>query len=269
MHVRGFEAQIAKNRRLLRMFVGRDLRARYAGSMLGIYWHIIHPLILLLLYIVVFSTLARGRFSVGGRMVDYAILIIPAIVAWNWLNESLMGASTAITSNASLIKKVVFPSAILPLGPLLTGLIPFAVAMLIYFVFAAIVGVFNWYALIYLPLVAALQFLVMIGPAYLLASLNVFVRDTAQVLVAGMQLLFWSTPIVYPPDALTKHLPWVEVWFEINPVAQLVDAYRRCLILGQAPRTVTIVYLCAIAVLGYYVGRMLFIRGRRHFPDEV
>lgn len=266
---RGFESQVIRHRKLLRSFVARDLRARYAGSSLGIFWSVIHPLIILLLYIVVFSTLARGKFNIHGRVVGYALYLCPAILAWNWFNESLSGAASSVTNNGSLIKKVVFPSTILPLNPILAGLIPFGVAMLAFFVFAAVVGAFHPVTLLYFPIVVALQFFLTLGPAYLLASLNVFLRDTAQLLVAVLQFLFWGTPIVYPEEAITQAFPWIKPWFAINPVAHLMTAYRDVIIGQRPPSTGAVLYLGAIAIVAYHAGRILFVRGRRHFPDEV
>lgn len=264
------ERQLFSSRRLLQTFVMRDLRARYAGSALGIFWSVINPLIILLMYIVVFSTLVKGaNLRVGGRTAGYAVYLCPALLAWNWLFESLVGACNSVTGNATLIKKVVFPAAILPIAPILLGLIPFAVAMLIFLIFAWGMGVFAPVSVIYLCGVALLQFLLLLGPAYLLASLNVFVRDTSQIVMAGLQLLFWATPVVYTQEALGKQFPWMLVWFEINPAAHLVEAYRDAIIVHRPPALSSVVYVISLSIIAYHAGRAVFLRGRRHFPDEV
>ena len=264
------ETQLAANRRLLWTLVVRDLRARYAGSGLGIFWSVIHPLIMLFLYIVVFSTLMKGSGpSVGGVVTSYAVFLLPALMSWNWLYESLQGASTSITGNASLIKKVVFPSAILPAVSMVAGAIPFAVTMAIFLVFACIVAGFSLVTLAWLPAVVALQVALMAGPAYLLAALNVLIRDTAQLLTAVLQFLFWGTPIVYAPDVLTRSFPWARYWFDLNPVAHLVGAYRDVIIAHRHPQVGSVAYILIVSVITYHFGRALFHRSRRHFPDEV
>jgi ABC-type polysaccharide/polyol phosphate export permease len=265
------ESELARNARLMWAFVTRDLRARYAGSALGLFWSIIHPLIMLCLYIAVFSTLVPrgGKLIVKGTVAEYAVFLCPAILAWNWFNESLVGACSAVTGNGSLIRKVVFPAAILPPVNLIAGLLPFAIAMLVFLGFVALVGAFSLKTLLYLPVVVALQFSLLVGPAYLLAALNVFLRDTAQIVVALLQFLFWGSPIVYPEDTLTRPLPWIHWWFDINPVARLMDAYRDVIIGHTAPSLGTVAYLAILSILAYHVGRAVFQRSRRHFPDEV
>jgi len=256
--------------RLMHTFVVRDLRARYAGSSLGIFWSIIHPLVVLGLYILVFSTLVRGgRFDVQGHPVGYAMFLCPALLGWNWFNESLLGAASSITGNGSLIKKVVFPSGILPIAPLLAGVLPFLTAFGFFLVFAAIVQGVHWATVPWLLVCAALQFLLMIGPAYLLASVQVFARDTAQLLVALLQFLFWATPIVYTNEMIAKAYPWADRWYNINPMAHLVTAYRDAVILHRGPALSSVVYLLILSTIFYGAGRLVFVRTRRLFPDEV
>ncbi len=266
----GVERQLWANRRLMHTFVVRDLRARYAGSSLGIFWSIIHPLVVLALYILVFSTLVRGgRFDVKGHPVGYALFLCPALLGWNWFNESLLGAATSITGNGSLIKKVVFPSGILPMAPLLAGVLPFLTAFGFFLVFAAFVQGVHWATLPWLLVCAGLQFLLMIGPAYLLASVQVFARDTAQLLVALLQFLFWATPIVYTNEMIVQAHPWADRWYRINPMAHLVTAYRDAVIMHRGPALSSVVYLLILSTIFYGAGRLVFVRTRRLFPDEV
>jgi ABC-type polysaccharide/polyol phosphate export permease len=267
---RGVARVVAANRRLLRTFVARDLAARYAGSSLGIFWSVIHPLVLLALYIVVFSTIMRGgRFQVSGQPVGYALFLVPALIAWNWLNESLIGACNSVVANSSLIKKTVFPAEILPASAIMAGAVPFAAAMALFLVFAAVIGALHWTAFVLVPLLALLQLLLMLGPAYLLAAAQVFARDTAQLLTAGFQFLFWASPVVYPEEVVQKAFPWAEWWFRVNPVAHLVNAYRDALIAHRAPSAASVIYLLVLALLMWHAGRTVFLRTRRLFPDEV
>lgn len=267
---RGIARVVAANRRLLRTFVLRDIRARYAGSSLGIFWSVIHPLVLLALYIVVFSTIMRGgRFQVSGHPVGYAMFLVPALLAWNWLSESLTGACNSVVANSGLIKKTVFPAEILPVASIVAGAIPFAAAMAVFFVFAAAIGELHWTALVFVPLVAGLQLLLMTGPAYLLAATQVFARDTVQLLTAAFQFLFWASPIVYPEEVVQKAFPLAEWWFKVNPAAHLVNAYREAVISHRPPSVASVAYLLILSLLMWHAGRTVFLRTRRLFPDEV
>lgn len=265
-----FEVDLWRHRRLLASFVRRDLRLRYAGSALGAAWAIIHPLTVLALYIVVFSTLVRGGgFAVHGRVAGYALFLCPALLAWNWTLESLIGACGSVTGNGMLIKKLVFPSAILPLAPVASGLLPFGASMAAFLIYAALTAGLSFKAMLWLPVLVVLQAALLAGLAYGLATLNVFLRDTQQMVTAGLQFVFWATPIVYTPESLTGPYPWTATWFQLNPMAWLVSAYRDVLVAGQAPDRVGLAYVAMVATVAYHVGRTMFLRGRKHFADEV
>jgi ABC-type polysaccharide/polyol phosphate export permease len=265
------EKELLQHRRLLGLFVRRELQARYAGSFLGIFWSVIHPLILLALYIVVFSTLVprSGRLPFRSATAEYAVFLCPALIAWNWFLESLMGAVNSIVGNAPLIRKTVFPISILPAIPVLASAMGFAVAMLAFLVFLVAAGHGHWAILVWLPVLVVLEFLLVLGPAYLVATMNVFLRDTSQVLFAIMQVLFWATPVVYPAEVVTKHAPLFQWWFRLNPFARLVDCFRQVIILGQAPDLESFLYLCIVIIFTYYLGRAAFQRARARFVDEV
>ena len=264
------ERQVVVHRRLLWTFIARDLRSRFAGSGLGVFWSVIHPLVILALYLVVFSTLSRGvQVGVRGHLAGYAVFLCPALIAWNWMSESLIGACNSVTANASLIRRVAFPAGILPAAAVLAGLPSFGASMLVFLGFEAAVGAFAPVSLPYLVLAALLQAALMIGPAYLLAALNVAVRDTAQVVVAGLQFVFWATPVVYQEEALVTAYPWVKYWFAVNPVAHLVQIYRDALTAHQGPDPASVAYLLAVATVAYLAGRTLFGRSHGRFADQV
>ena len=133
----------------------------------------------------------------------------------------------------------------------------------------AFVGVFDWRSLPWLAVALLIQFALMLGPAYLLASVQVFARDTAQLLVALLQFLFWGTPIVYTEEIVVGAFPWAETWYSVNPIAHLVTVYRNAVILQEGPPVVSAAYLLVLAAILYGCGRVVFTRTRRLFPDEV
>jgi ABC-type polysaccharide/polyol phosphate export permease len=265
------ELELWRHRRLVALFVRRELRARYAGSALGIFWSVILPLVMLALYIVVFSTLMprSGRLPFRSATAEYAVFLCPALIAWNWLLEALSSATGSIVANAAVIRKTVFPLAILPVVSVLASAVAYVVGMIAFVIFLIVLGHAWWGLLVWLPFLALVELALLAGPAYFLATLNVFVRDTGQVLFALLQILFWATPVVYPADVITKALPVSEWWFRLNPVARLMDAYRQVIILTRAPDLETVLYLAIWAVLLYHAGRSAFMRARGRFADEV
>jgi ABC-type polysaccharide/polyol phosphate export permease len=271
MHRIPLERELLQQRRLLSLFVRRELRGRYAGSLLGIFWSVIHPLVMLALYIIVFSTLVprSGRLPFRSATAEYAVFLCPALIAWNWLHEGILGACGSIVANAPLIRKTVFPVGILPTVSVVASATGFVVAMLAFVIFLAAAGLASWNLLLWLPLLAILQLVFLLGPAYVFATLNVFLRDTNQVLFAVLQVLFWATPIVYPAEVIAKHSAVFEWWYRLNPVARFVDCYRQVIILGKAPDAESLIYLSIVAILLYYGGRTAFERARGRFADEV
>lgn len=271
MHRRTLEGELFANKRLLWLFTLRELRARYAGSFLGIFWSVIHPLIMLALYIIVFSTLVprTGRLPFRSTTAEYTVFLCPALIAWNWFQESLLGATNSITANAAVIRKTVFPISILPAIPLTAGFVAFSVSLMAFLLFLSFLGHFAWIVLVWLILLALIQAALCIGPAYFLATINVFVRDTGQLIFAVFQILFWSTPVVYPPEAITKSFPAAQWWFRLNPMARLIDAYREVILLHRSPSLETLLYLMIWIIISYHAGRSAFMHGRKHFADEV
>lgn len=265
------EVELWRHRGLLGLFVRRELRSRFAGSALGLFWSVIQPLLLLALYIVVFSTLVprSGRLPFRSAPAEYAIFLCPALIAWNWLSECLNGAVHAITSNAAVIRKTVFPVAILPPVSVGASAVAYAVALAAFVAFLIVMGHGWWGLVVWLPFLALLQAALLVGPAYFLATLQVFLRDTAQALFAVLQITFWATPIVYPAEVVVKLLPASEWWYRLNPAARLVDAYRQVFILHTGPDVETVLYLAIWAICSYHAGRSLFQRARGRMADEV
>ncbi len=267
------ETQIYRNRRLLGSLIMRDLRLRYAGSSLGIFWSIIQPLILLMLYIIVFSTLMEGaRISLGTGQteVSYAVFLCPCLLAWNWICEALNGACNSVVSNAPLIKKTAFPIDILPCIPLFSGLIPFLVVLFIFFIYQFFFTLtFSFIEILLIIPVIIFQFLVLVGISYFVAALNVFIRDTAQVTMAVLQIMFWATPIVYKDEILIKKFPSSEYWFTFNPFSQIMAMWRDAVIAHRLPSVNSIIIVTITFVLFYSIGRFVYARTKDSFVEQI
>jgi len=250
---------------LLKELVKRDFQGRYAGSALGLVWSFLQPLWMLLLFTFVFSTVMKISLA-GARTGHFAVFLFAGLLPWMAVQEGVSRASTAITDNSSLVKKLRFPAEILVLAVVLAALLHEAIAALIFLGVLGFLGELAWGGLPLLLLAVPLQLALTLGLGLLLGAVNVFFRDVAQVLGMVFTGWFYLTPIVYPAAAVPARF---RSWIELNPLTALVELYRQSF-LGGAPALVqgTGALALAAAVL-LCAGFLLFRRLKAAFVDEI
>jgi len=284
------EIQIFRQRRLLWELVKRDLRTRYVGSIMGLFWSVINPLIMLIIYIFIFSLIfgfgsePSGAGSAAGpvstvrkEIPNFPVYLCCGLLPWMAVMESLLGATSIMAGSGGLIKKAVFPMAILPMQAIVASFINLAITLLLFGAFLVVTGHFPglWFLMI-VPLMV-LQFGLVVGACYFFATVNVFFRDMGPILTAVMNFLFWATPIVYPAQLITDRVHRIENVFLLNPVVHLIRLYRQFLYTQRTPYTfevscstvASVLYLLAVGAAGYVVGKYVFTRSQPHFVDEV
>jgi len=259
-----------RHRGLIATFVKRDLKGRYAGSALGTVWTVAQPLMLLAVYTFVFSQVLRIDFTPKGSapVPPYwnALFLFAGMVPWLAFSETLGRSTAVILENGNLIKKVAFPSEVLPFYLVLYGLVNMLVGIVILVVGAAWLGIPPGASLFWLPLLLVLQGLFTLGLGYLLSALNVFVRDTMQVI--GLLLTIWMllTPIFYPIWAVPPGFAPVLQW---NPMLHLIAAYRAVFVEGRAPSPDGLVIMGGVALGTLFLGYVCFVRSKHRFADEI
>jgi len=250
---------------LLRELVRRDFQGRYAGSLLGLLWSFVQPLWLLVLFTFVFATVMKISL-IGERTENFGIFLFCGLLPWAAFNEGVLRASTAITDNANLVKKLRFPSQLLVLAVVLTALLHEAIAGLVFTVILLAFGELSVTSLPLLLVAVPLQLALTLGLGLILASVHVFFRDIAQFLGMVLTGWFYFTPIVYPLGQVPERF---RVWVELNPLTPLVGLYRQALLGGgltSVPATVTLAVV-SLALLA--AGVLLFRRLRPSFVDEI
>lgn len=284
------EVEIVRHRRLLWELVKRDLRLRYVGSVMGLFWSVINPLIMLIIYIFIFSLIfgfgseSSGTASGGGPaaavkrdLKNFPVYLCCGLLPWNALLESLLAATAIISGSGGLIKKAVFPVAILPMQAIVASFINLAITLVLLGVFLVVTGAFPGFAFLMIIPLMALQFVLIVGACYFFAAVNVFFRDMAPILTAVLNFLFWASPIVYPARMATERLAGMKYFYLANPISHLVRLYREFLYADRTPWTyevscsigTSVLYLLCIGVLAYVVGKYVFTRSQPHFVDEV
>jgi len=240
--------------------VVRDIKLRYKRSVLGICWSLLNPLLQFLVFYAVF------RWIIPVNVPDFAIFLLIGILAWNWFQSSLISACVAITENASLIRQPGFPPAILPVIAVATNLVNFFLALPVLAVALMIAGHPFTTALTVLPIVIAIQFLLTLSAAYVLAAVHVSFRDTQYLLGVLLLLGFYVSPVFYPVKAVP--VEW-QGWFGLNPLVHIFDAYRTILIQGQFPDMLPLLWVTAMSFAVLIASYQVFVRSSHRFIEEI
>ncbi|MBI4456998.1 MAG: ABC transporter permease [Acidobacteria bacterium] len=260
-----FISKLGQHRYLIWNFAVRDLKQRYVGSLMGIFWAVIHPLILLVSYTFVFSIILKVGADRRWGIDNYPLFLFCGILPWLFFQDTLLRSANTILENTHLIKKTVFPSEILPLSILIANLLNHAVGFIILLVVLAWYKSISWPVLV-LPVFLLGLVLFTVGLSWIAAALNVFFRDTAQVLSVLLTFWFWFTPVFYlPAMAPVKFRSWLAV----NPLTQVVEAYRQAMLFDRLPSWESAVLLYASGILVFVLGGVFFRVSKREFVDVI
>lgn len=247
---------------LLKEMVARDVRARYAGSGLGILWAFAMPILWMLLYTGVFGLVLRVPVDPG--YASFPEFLMAGLLPWMAISEGISRSSSCLIDNAPMVKKMVFPLETLVLSVVLAAMVNEIIALAVYGVYVALLGHLSpiWLGLVVPAL--ALQGLLTFGLGCIAATLTVFLRDTAHAIGIALTVAFYATPIVYPASLVpARWRPWIDA----NPVSALVDLYRRAFTLHAPPPVGPLAGLVVTSALTALAGAALFSRARPHFAD--
>jgi lipopolysaccharide transport system permease protein len=245
---------------LLRELVVRDMKLRYKRSVLGIVWSLISPLIQMLVFVFLF------RRVVPLDIPNYPSFVFTGVLAWNWFQSAVLLATGAITDNRQLIRRPGFPMAILPVITVTTHLIHFLLALPVPLLFLILNGGRLTSAILMLPFVIMLQFLLTLGLGYLVATIHVTFRDTQHLLGVFFMLLFYLTPVFYDASIVPARYQTV---YRLNPVLHLITAYRAILIHGGLPDLRTLLALGAVVGALLWLSYTVFARASYRFVEEL
>ena len=249
---------------LLKEMVVRDVKSRYAGSSLGILWAFAHPVLWMLLYTGVFALVLRVPVDAG--YASFPEFLMAGLLPWMAIQEGIARSASVLVDNAAMVKKTVFPVETLVLSVVLAAVVNEIIALAIFAVYVGLVGHLSvaWLSLVVPALL--LQVAMTFGLGCIAATSTAFLRDTAHAVGIGLTVVFYATPIVYPASLVPARLRPI---LEANPVAHLVDLYRRAFTLHAAPPTGSVLYLTLFCGGVALLGAALFSRARPHFADLI
>jgi len=253
---------------LLRTLVRRELEARYKGSVLGNLWPLLNQLSQLLIYTYVFAIVLQVKLSLKGvptNNITFGLWLFAGLLPWIAFTGGLIPATTSVVAQPNLVKKVVFPLALLPLVPILAAFIESCFGLIALIILYAISTHTFHLTLALLPLVWLPQLMLTAGLGYLLAGLTVFIRDVPQTLGVVLNLWFYLTPIVYPATAIPDK--WRTYVFWLNPLAAMAEVYRDLILVGHVKHWGELAVAFLIASMVLLLGVLCYRRLRPAFAD--
>jgi ABC-type polysaccharide/polyol phosphate export permease len=247
-------------RGLMRGFVQRDLTVKYKGSLLGVAWSLLHPLVMVAVYTLAF------RYVVRVPIERFPLFLLSGLLPWMYFSSALAAATSSVADNGSLVRKVAFPRAVLPLAAVASALVQFALMYTVLVPTSLIMGAGVSLAWIALLPVVLLQTAFTAGLGLLLATAYVFVRDARHLLDVALQVWFWLTPIVYAASLAPASL---RRWLQFNPMLHFVSAYQNIVTQQAVPPPSTFALMTALAFVSLAAGWTIFGRAQKRFAEYV
>jgi lipopolysaccharide transport system permease protein len=261
---RHFLRNLVERRTLLAQLVRRDFEQRYIGSAAGWLWGVVHPLVLLLSWTFVFEWCMKTPLPAGEVTQNYTMYLFCGFLPWLLFQETVMRSAGSMVENANLITKTVFPSEVVPVSIFLSSLIHHLIGLVIVIVAVAVVLKTVSAKILLLPVYMFFIGLLAVGVSWIVSSLHVYLRDTAQVLSVVMTLWFWFTPIFITERLIPERLRPLMAW---NPMAWVVRAYRYRLLSPLWPTWREFAVLAAYSAAVFVLGGLFFRHMKRGFAD--
>jgi lipopolysaccharide transport system permease protein len=251
---------------LIGSLVRREVAARYKGSVLGILWAVLTPVVTIATFTLIFAGIFGAKFGVSGSGWEFALYLFCGVLPWTAFQEAVQLSSQKIVSQANLVKRVVFPLEILPIAQTLASLANQLFGTIALLVLALVIQRTLHPTVLWLPVLIVPQLLATFGAAWLVASLGVFLRDIVQGIALLLMVWMYLTPIIYPESIVPpRFLPYIN----LNPFTHLVRSYRYIMLEGRAPDWRGLAYFTGFALIVFVFGYWWFARTRKNFADVI
>ncbi len=260
MIVVGIFKELYQYRELLKTNVKKEIRGKYKGSILGVLWSFLNPLLMVAVYAIVFPYLMRMNMD------NYLIFLITGVIPWVFFTSVVTSGCNCVWINGGIIKKVYFPREILPISVVVSGLINFLISCIIILIFVIFGGVGISIQLLWLPVIAIIQSMLSLGVLFILSAINVYIRDIEYLVQFIMNLVFYATPIIYDVSMFPQKFRWV---LYLNPMAHLIDAYRCIFYSKTMPNLSSLGIIGIISIAILVIGYAIFKKLEKGFAEEV
>jgi lipopolysaccharide transport system permease protein len=254
------------NRHLIWQMTRREVAARYRGSVIGLAWSFLTPLMMLAVYTFVFSVVFKARWRTTGTesRAEFAIILFAGLIVFGLFSEVVNRAPRQIVSNANYVKKVIFPLEILPLISLGSVLFQSLVSLSVLLLAQLIITKSLPWTIIFFPLVLLPLIFASLGIAWFLAALGVYIRDIGQITTVFTTMLMFLSAIFYPVSALPEGY---QAWLRLNPLVVIIAESRKVLIFGSLPDWSWLGITFLVGLVFAFAGFWWFQKTRKGFAD--
>ncbi len=252
--------EIYEYRQLLKSNISKEVRGKYKGSFLGVLWSFVNPLLMTLVYAIVFPFLLKSSQP------HYTTFIVIAIIPWTWFTYTIMSGTNTFLVNAGIIKKVYFPREILPISIVTSGLINYLISCIIIGIFLLFSGIGFSVYILYLPLIVLIQYMLQLGIIFITSSIDVYIRDAEYIINFIVQMVFYATPVLYSIDMFPEKFRWI---LRLNPLATIIESYRNIFYYKTNPdfKMLGITFIVSFIIL--IVGYAIFEKLKKGFAEEL
>lgn len=247
-------------RELLKTNVQKEIRGKYKGSFLGVLWSFLNPLLMVLVYAIVFPYLMRMQQE------HYLIYLITGIIPWIFFTTVVTSGCNCVWINGGIIKKVYFPRAILPISVVSAGFVNFVISCIVIVLFLIFGGVGLSFNILWVIPIAIIQGLFSLGLLFILSAINVYVRDIEYIVQFFVNLIFYATPIIYNIDMLPDRFRNIIM---LNPMVHFINAYRDIFYHKTSPSFASLGIMLGISLIMLIIGYSVFKKLEKGFAEEV
>ncbi len=256
---------LLNHRELLWDLIKRDFVGRYKGSIMGVAWSLLNPILMLIIYTLVFSVAFKARWGVGDEsQVSFALVLFSGMMVHGLLAECLNRAPSIILDHPSYVTKVVFPLEILPLVALCSALLHFTVSLGLLLVFCVYSGMSLTFSVLYAPIIMLPLILMAIGLTWAISALGVYLRDISQVMTVLTTVLMFLSPVFYKTTAFPETY---RALFDFNPLTLPIEQLRNVVLWDKPINWESWMISLVVGIAVCYVGFWWFQKSRKGFAD--
>lgn len=248
-------------REMIISLVRKDLRGRYKGSVLGFLWTFINPLLQLIIYTIVFSTIMKAGID------QYYLFLFVALIPWLFFSTALLGGASCILNQKEMVKKIYFPREVLPISHVTSCFVNMLFCFIVIFVVIFVSGIgINIEALLYLPLVFIIEYILALGFTMFSSAITVYFRDFEHILGIITMAWMYLTPIMYSVDMIPSEYKDI---FLLNPMTSIIMAYRDILYYKRVPEIGRLLSIMIVGIVFLIMGSVIFSKLKKHFVEEL
>ncbi len=245
---------------MINSLVRRELRGKYAKSILGFLWSFLNPMFQILIYTIVFSVIYRND------MQNYYVFLMTGLLPWTFFSESFGQGAMAINGNSEMVKKIYFPREVLVIAEVNAKLINLLLSLIVIAVFIVISGTgFSWH-IIFLPVIIIIEYIFTLGASLIVSAITVYLRDMEYIVNVVLMAWVWGTPVMYNIDMVGGVFRRL---LSFNPMTPIIVSYQDILYWHRTPYYKNLLVPLAAGIVVLLLAEVVFSKLSKHFAEEM